>query len=42
MRELSGKSARLKEERVVNRNKPKSKAAYKRVPKPEATTSSEG
>lgn len=42
MRELSGKSARLKEERVVNRNKPKSKAAYKRIPKPEATTSSEG
>ncbi|MBZ0308287.1 MAG: 50S ribosomal protein L19 [Anaerolineae bacterium] len=44
IRELSGKSARLKEIRVVNRNKPKSKAAYKRVPKPEAqsTTSSEG
>lgn len=42
MRELSGKSARLKELRQINRNKPKSKAAYQRVAKQQPATSSEG
>lgn len=32
MRELEGKSARLKEVRVVNRNKPKSKSAQRPAP----------
>jgi large subunit ribosomal protein L19 len=40
MRELSGKSARLREARVLNRNKPKSAAAWTRVtaPAPEAAS----
>jgi large subunit ribosomal protein L19 len=46
MRDLRGKSARLKEVREVKRNKPKSAAAYKRVgqqeiPVPEITESVE-
>lgn len=42
MRELSGKSARLKEVREVKRNKAKSKIAYARVAKPTEATTSEG
>ncbi len=41
MRNLSGKAARLKEIRVVNRNKPKSKAAYHRVATPTEATAEE-
>jgi large subunit ribosomal protein L19 len=41
MRELSGKSARLREARVVNRNKPKSAAAWTRIaPKAPSSDSS--